>query len=88
MKPGEVVMTTSIEVRTAIAKPSMRANFKSNPGTAMVFIACGSVKEGDSPTRQAERVLEAKGWVSPSMVEGRDDGIEQAFFAADSQHKG
>lgn len=79
MKLGDVVMTTSIEVRSAVVKPGMRVTFKSKPNTAMVFIACGGVGAGENPHRQAERVLERLGWTSPALVDGKDDGIARAF---------
>jgi hypothetical protein len=80
MRPGDVVMTRSIEVRSGgIVKPTMKATFKSNPGKAMVFISCGSVAEGEIPARQAELVMEAMGWTPPPMVDGLDAGIAAAI---------
>lgn len=79
MKPGDVVMTTSIEVRTEVVKPGMRANFKSNKGTAMVFLACGSVAQGENPIQQVRRVLEAIGWTQEPACIGKDSGIANAF---------
>ncbi len=71
MNIGDVIMTTSIEVRSAIVKPRIRATFKSKQNSAMVFIACGSVEVGDNEVEQARRVLEYMGWASLPKDIGR-----------------
>lgn len=81
MRVGDVVMATSIQVRTDVVKPSMRASFKSNPKTAMVFIACGSVGPDGDKTLQARQVLEYLGWTASPEREGEDLGISRACGA-------
>lgn len=78
MKLADVVLTTSIQVRSAPVKPGMRATFKSSPGHAMVFIACGSVDASGDQHDQARRVLEYMGWQQLPAAEGQDGGIEAA----------
>lgn len=82
MRIGDVVISTKIEARHGgIAKPSMRVNFKANPGHALVFLMLGTVSEGQDQNAHAERMLRAIGWDPLPVLEGEDAGIDAAFAA-------
>ena len=81
MKTSDVVMTTSIELRNQVVKPTMRATMKSKPGTAMAFLYLGGVTPDEDPILRCKNVMEWMGWVLPPEDEGQDAGIEATFSA-------
>jgi hypothetical protein len=78
MKTSDIVLTTNVKLRNRVVKPTMQATFKSNPGTALCFLYCGSVTPEEDPVLRAKRVLEWMGWVLPP-AEGDDEGIAAAM---------
>lgn len=82
MKTTDVVLTTSVELRNQVIKPTMRATMKSKPGTAMCFLYCGGVTPDEYPIMRVKNVMEYMGWILPPANEGEDFGIESAIFGA------
>lgn len=80
MKVGDLVMTNKIEVRTDPGpRPSIRANFKANPGHAFVFLNFGTVQSTDEVDDRVLKVMKALGWVACDDI----DGLRAALAAAE-----
>jgi hypothetical protein len=63
MKLGDAVLTKSIEARTSFDPRAMRATFKSNPGSMMLFLALGSLKADTPAETIVDDRLKLLGWL-------------------------
>jgi hypothetical protein len=79
MEIGDLIMTNKIEVRTDPGpRPAMRATFKSNPGTAFVFLNFGTVQSNADVDERVKQVMAHLGWVACDDVEGLRAALAEA----------